>query len=547
MTRGSVRWMGVALVLVALGAAGAAADDLPSVKGKRIAAKVGDEVITADELRQHVPDPGRDAPAADRRAELTVLNRMINVVLLAQEGRRMGLDKLPEVKRMLDSHALISLREELVERVVRNVEPDPAEVETRYRAAVRQWIVSAVFFADQAHASALATEVAAGKDFGRAAREALAAGRATRHEDRVTLEREKTDRAVLKAITDMTAGAVSPVIATQAGPAIVKIEETRHPDDPATRASVEQTALGQKRKEVVTAFERELRKKYAKVDTALLKSLDFESATAGMDALLKDTRPVATIKADRPITVAAMAEELKYQFFHGSEMAAERGRLNARKDQVLDALLHRRLFRKEALRLGLDRTDSYRNKLKQYASSLVFGLVVEKAIAPEVKVADDEVRAYYDEHRADFATPEMMRIRSLVFADRRSADAALESLKKGADFQWVAGRAEGQLDRNAKGVLAFDGMPVMTSELPADVRKAVAGSRGGDARMYVSPANHVYVLAVQQVTPAAPQPFDQVRGAIAQRAIERKLSAAIEAYANKLRALSDVKVYLSAS
>jgi peptidyl-prolyl cis-trans isomerase D len=157
------------------------------------------------------------------------------------------------------------------------------------------------------------------------------------------------------------------------------------------------------------------------------------------------------------------------------------------------------------------------------------------------------VRAYYDEHREAYTNPEMMRIRSLTFADRRSAESALESLKKGADFQWVADHADAQVDRNARGLLSFDGRPIMTSELPGGVQKAVAGATGGQFRLYASPEHHFYVLAVQDVVAAQPRPYEQVRGEVARKVLAVKVQKAVEEYAEKLRALSEVKVYLKAS
>jgi hypothetical protein len=93
----------------------------------------------------------------------------------------------------------------------------------------------------------------------------------------------------------------------------------------------------------------------------------------------------------------------------------------------------------------------------------------------------------------------------------------------------------------------FNGSPVITTEFPADVRKALSGVRSGDVRLNVSPQNLVYVLVVQQVTPSAPQPYEEVRESIARKVMGRKMEAAVEAYAAKLRSLSDVKVYLTAS
>ena len=51
-------------------------------------------------------------------------------------------------------------------------------------------------------------------------------------------------------------------------------------------------------------------------------------------------------------------------------------------------------------------------------------------------------------------------------------------------------------------------------------------------------------LAVQHVVPAAPRPYDEIRSEIARKVFDAALEQAIAAYGDKLRSLSDVKVFL---
>ena len=55
------------------------------------------------------------------------------------------------------------------------------------------------------------------------------------------------------------------------------------------------------------------------------------------------------------------------------------------------------------------------------------------------------------------------------------------------------------------------------------------------------------VLAAQDVVAAQPQPYEEVRREIAEKVLDVKIQKAVEEYAEKLRALSDVRVYLKAS
>ncbi len=551
MRRYSAVWIVAgSLMAVGLAAGSSTAQSLPVVKGKKVVASVQGESITLAEFDRQLADMRRDRPpgaSADRSGERALLDRMIDLVLIAQEAKRMELDKLPEIRTVVDSGSHVILREELVERVVQDVKADPETVEKIYRASVREWKISAALFGKQEDAGRMAAELSAGKSFTELAKVYLEQGRAAKVEEGVFLRRETMDPQVAQAVSGMAVGSTSPVISTGSGPVILALEDIRYPDNPAEKARAEQIVLTDRRKAAVTSFDAALKKKYVKANRALLASIDYDSETPGIEALLKDRRVLAEIRGEQPVTVGELTEALKFQFFHGTKMAAERKKLNAKKEQILDGILHRKVFRKEALRLGLDKTDSYKGKVKELETSTLFGAFLRKVIAPGIQLKEDEVKAYYAEHRGEYTTPEMMRIRGLVFADRASAETALDSLKKGADFQWVASQADGQVDPNAAGVMSFDGRPIMSSELPGGVQKALAGTRAGDVRLYASPETYVYVLATQDVIAAQPQPYDEIRGEMAEKVVGMKVQEAVKEYTKKLRSLSDVRVYLQAS
>ena len=85
----------------------------------------------------------------------------------------------------------------------------------------------------------------------------------------------------------------------------------------------------------------------------------------------------------------------------------------------------------------------------------------------------------------------------------------------------------------------------MARDFPDDVRKAVAGARTGDFRLYEGPGGYAYVLFIQDVVPPQKQSFDEVRSIVEKKVFGIKLNKAVEDWADKLRAAADIKVYLS--
>jgi hypothetical protein len=485
---------------------------------------------------------GREKVAKEKRFEL--LKRLINTRLIIQEARRMGLDELKELKERVDVFSRVALRDELIERHVKNVKPDEKEVGEAYRESIKELKVKSILFEKEEDAKGMENALKAGKDFDETARNFEADKKGKVSEERDYLKYRGLLPEIGGAVSGMKIGSVSPVIRIRSGFVIFKLEDIRFPDDPLVKERLRLEILGKKQKEAFAKYDKTLRTKYAKVNEVLLESLDFDSKEPGFEKLLKDKRVVAEIKGEKPITVGDLTDYMRQQLFHGVERAVEAKRLNKRKNQILEEMLHKRVLGKEALRLGIDKTEDYKNKVKEYENSLVFGAFIQKAVVPDVKLKEEELKAHYDQHIKDYTYPEMMKMSSLVFEKREGAEKAILALRKGTDFQWVKANAEGQLDRNTQGILDLDGRLLITRDLPEELRKVISGAKAGDFRLYQSAENYFYVLYIQEVVPSRPQPYEEAREKVAQKVYDDKLKRAVEDYADQLRAVSDVKVYL---
>jgi hypothetical protein len=521
-------------------------EKLPVIGGKRIVATVNDEVITLKEFKEELASL-QEAGAkkgSQGKEEGELLKRLINARLIIQEARRMGLDELKELKERVEVFSRVTLREELIERYIKDIKPDEKEVEKAYRESIKMLKIKSILFEKEENAKKMEGEIKSGKDFDEVLKKFLADKLGKGSQEPEYLKAKDLLPPIAEAVSKMKVGTVSPVIPIDSRFFILKLEDIRFHDDPMAKEQARQEVLLKKQQEAVIQYDKDLKKKYVKVNEGLFKSLDFESKEPGFEKLLKDKRAVAEIKGENPITVGEFADYMKQQLFHGVERAVEGKKLNKKKNQILDEMLQKRILRKEALRLGIDKTGGYKNKVKEYENSLIFGAFVQKAVAPDVKLKEEELKANYDEHIKEYTYPEMMKIVSLVFGKRDDAERAVANLRKGTNFQWMKENAEGQIDQETKGVLNFDGRLLTTKDLPEGVQKAVTGAKTGDFRLYESPKNHFYVLYIQEEIPSKPQPYAEVREKIAKKIYNEKLTKAVEEYAGKLRAVSDVKIYL---
>jgi hypothetical protein len=518
----------------------ASGQDLPVIKGKKVVATVNGEPITLDEFN-------REGALAPQENKSELLRRLINAGLIIQEAKRMGLDGLPEIRKMVDSFASVTLREELMDRQVKDIKVDEKEVAKLYRESIKEWKISSLLFKKEDDAQRMVKEIKAGKSFNVLSKQFVAEGKAKIGDEGKYLKVKDILPEVAKVVSKMKVGSVSPIVPIKSGFVILRLEDIRYPENREAMEQAREEALKQKKVRVLKEYSDALIKKYAKIYHPVLDRLNFESKSPGFEALLKDKKAVAEIKGENPITVGELARHLQVLFYHGVERAIEAKKLNSKKGAALDEMVFKRVFRKEALRLNLDKTASYKDKVKEYENSLVFGAFVNKVIAPDIKLKEEDMKTYYHQHIKEYTMPEMMKIKSLVFARREDAEAAIEKLRKGTEFQWLAANAEGQVNRNTKGVLTFGETPIITKDLPEGLQKAIHGARAGDYRFYESPDGLFYVLSIEKVVPSRPQAYEEAKKIIAKKVFDEKVRKAVEDYAKKLRAVSDVRVYLKGS
>jgi hypothetical protein len=510
-----------------------------------IATVNGEPILLEDEASaiSAVHTGKSEQPTAARQNFADVLDRLINITLMVQEAKNIGLDQLPEVKGNIDGFKKGVLKSLLVKERLKDVKADEKAVDKAYAARYREYNIASVRFKKEADAKKMAQELKAGKKFDDLVDAAVKAKLAEGGTAPSFQQAEKLAPQLAEKLSVTKDGGVTPVIPLQGGFAIVKLYGTRLPEDPQSRERVREQVAVIAKQEALHNYQEELIAKYSKVNEKLVDKLDFEAPKPGFEALLKDKRTIATIQGEQPITVGDLAQALKEKFFHGVELAGKEKKLNPAKHDLLRMMLAKRLVGKEALSKGLDKTDEYKEQVRDYSNSIIFGTFVEKVIRPEVKLTEADVRKYHEAHRADYTYPATVKLNGLVFSKESAAQAAVTKLRNGVDFKWLKSTAEAQLPADAPDTIQFDAEPMQVNSLPEDLNKALAGVKSGDARYYNDGAGHFYALQVLEYVPGREMTFDEAKQAIAPKLYNEKLQKNIDEWTKKLRTGSDIKIY----
>ncbi len=183
---------------------------------------------------------------------------------------------------------------------------------------------------------------------------------------------------------------------------------------------------------------------------------------------------------------------------------------------------------------------------KSLERQMLISRVEQNEVMGKVAVNDDEAKAYYEQHKAEFTTPGAITLREILIevpTDPKGINAAAEEaaqqkaeqtrrrLLAGEPFARIAGEVSDAPSKANGGLIG----PLSTNELAPAVREFIDKLEVGD----VSPAFRTQkgwqLLKLESRTESTVLPFDQAREQIAERIYNGKRRVELDKYLAKLR------------
>ncbi len=98
------------------------------------------------------------------------------------------------------------------------------------------------------------------------------------------------------------------------------------------------------------------------------------------------------------------------------------------------------LLFQEARRMGLDNADAFQRRRDDAVRSLLVGdLLQQQVYSDTTGISEEQLRAYYEQHRAEFiAREDMMKLNMAAFERRDQASAFAAALARGATWETAA-------------------------------------------------------------------------------------------------------------
>ncbi len=140
------------------------------------------------------------------------------------------------------------------------------------------------------------------------------------------------------------------------------------------------------------------------------------------------------------------------------------------KEGKLQFLIDCILIDQDASSYGYADRPEVQKTLKDVKKNVLYGLFVNEILMPSIKIEDEKVKEYYDNHQETFNSPLLVKAEEIKVTTFEEAEKIMDDLKKGADFSFLAKKSlKKRLD--GKKWLNIENMPGPISELLGKAEK----------------------------------------------------------------------------
>ena len=235
------------------------------------------------------------------------------------------------------------------------------------------------------------------------------------------------------------------------------------------------------------------------------------------------------------------------------------------KESLLEDLIQKKILTKEATAQGVVMTDDDLEKeIRKFKSryterdfqkilekrnidyntwrevkriNLITDRFVQEKLFVDLKVPEEKVREYYDEHHQEFTQPEAVHVRQIVTETKGAAEAILKKLKSGDNFARLARDLSVAPDRLQGGDLGF----IPRGSFPKEFEIAF-DLKVGELSPIVSSLYGFHIFKVIEKRPEKLLPFEEVKGQIEDWLRETAREEAFRKYYQELRTKYSVQI-----
>jgi peptidyl-prolyl cis-trans isomerase C len=190
---------------------------------------------------------------------------------------------------------------------------------------------------------------------------------------------------------------------------------------------------------------------------------------------------------------------------------------------VVEYLVERHMMAQAAVTAGIADTEEYKRRLALYQAKALRDAYFFQKIRP--MVTEEEIKKAYDEEAAKVAETERIRARHILVGSEKEATDIISRLQAGEKFEDLAKQYSLDGSKDYGGDLGYFTAPEMVPEFS----KAAFALKAGGVSAPVKTDYGWHIIKVEDRKMGAAQPYDQVKVAIRNVLMRKKVTEVLEA------------------
>jgi len=191
--------------------------------------------------------------------------------------------------------------------------------------------------------------------------------------------------------------------------------------------------------------------------------------------------------------------------------------------EFLRALILQKAMVQKAKEMGLDGDEEVQREIeslvKEVTESALIEALIKREILDKVVVTNREAKAYYDEHREEFAKKEKVSIRQIIVATEEEAQKILQELDAGADFAKLS--EERSISQN-KGAQTGTLIELERGRMAGEFEEVCFGLKVGETSDVLKTGLGYHIIKLEGKEEASVKEFYEVSDEIKKKLISGK-------------------------
>jgi len=219
------------------------------------------------------------------------------------------------------------------------------------------------------------------------------------------------------------------------------------------------------------------------------------------------------------------------------------------KESVLRQFIQSIVISKLAREKGFDKIAEVKGQVDFFKDNFLASLYLRQEVVSKIQVPEEDLKKYYESHKDEFKTPEMVRVRHILVkvdasasekdkkAAKKKAESILKKIKSGEDFAKLAAEVSDDPGSKQKGgELGF----FPRGRMVQPFEDAAFALKPGEVSGLVKTQYGYHIIKVEERKAAGIQSFDDAKESIDQKLIQDQTKSKVVDFIEK--AMKDAKV-----